>query len=575
MNRNLRIILVAALIWLPGRPARAESISVLLEKAVYAEETKGDVDEAIQLYKQIVETEKADRPYAAQAMYRLGECYLKQNKPTEAAAAFQALIQRFPGQKEWVEKAKKKLSGSKKNLTEAQMAPLIKKAVTVISTLTEGDPKVGETMATLQGLDSQLAAKILAGHLKSPEANARRAAIYILWMGQFDNISPATEELQGLCSHEEDLTRGMAALALGSKKVEASYDKLADMTSKDKSSYARRCAAIALGWMGRMEAKEILEKAKKDEDGMVRANAEAALRLLEQTGNAPPVVVSTSPKTLADDVPPDTREITVTFNQPMRDQSWSWTGGGDTYPKSTARPSYNATRTTCTLPVELQPGKVYWVGINSPSHRNFQSEKGIPATRHVILFATRSAAGKPTPLPEEMVSQAKAINGPSKSVGISPDADRAMALLDPETRAAIERFEKSFANWFQPESRYESASQSEKDAMVEQWMAEAGSSDFRARTRAIAALGNITCKKATRLLISIVDEPMGNQRPKWMAIRALGRIGDKAAVPVLIELVEYGNQNVQVYARLALAQITGEYHGPSKEKWRGWWKSHQ
>ena len=77
------------------------------------------MDEAVRLYKQIVETEKADRPYAAQAMYRLGECLLKQNKPDEAAATFQTLIQRFPGQKEWVEKAEKKLAGSQKNLTEA------------------------------------------------------------------------------------------------------------------------------------------------------------------------------------------------------------------------------------------------------------------------------------------------------------------------------------------------------------------------------------------------------------------------------------------------------------------------
>ncbi|HOW73609.1 MAG TPA: HEAT repeat domain-containing protein [Phycisphaerae bacterium] len=575
MNRTLTLILIATLGWLPCPAAAAESVSVLLEKAVYAEETKGDVEEAIRLYKQIVEADKADRPYAAQAMFRLAECYLKQNKPAEATAAFQTLVRRFPGQKEWVEKAEKRLASSQRNLTEAQMAPLIKKAITIISTLTESDPKVGETLATLQGLDSKLAAKILASHLKSPEANARRAAIYILWMGQFDNIDPAVEGLSGLCSHEEDLTRGMAALALGSKKITASYDKVAEMALKDKSGYARRCAAIALGWMGRPEAKEVLEKVNKDEDAMVRANAEAALKLLEQTATKPPVILSTTPKALANDVPPDTTEITATFNQRMLDQSWSWTGGGETYPKLTGRPSYDASRTQCTLPVQLQPGKVYWVGINSPSHRNFKSEAKIPAARHVILFATRSADGKPTPIPEDLVSQAKAINEPAKPTSGRPSPDKAMALLDPETRSAIEHFEQSFANWFRPETRYEAASQAEKDAMVEQWMAEARGNDFRTRTRAIAALGNISCKKATNVLISIVDEPMGNQRPKWMAIRGLGRIGDKAAVPVLIELVEYGNQNVQVYARLALAQITGEYFGTSKEKWRAWWKNHR
>ena len=176
------------------------------------------------------------------------------------------------------------------------MTALIKKAVTTISTCTEGDPKVGETMATLRGLDSELAARsCLAGHLKSPEANTRRAAIYILWMGQFDDIAAGNGRTdEALFARRGTLPAAWRQLALGSKKVESSYDKLAEMTLKDKSGYARRCAAIALGWMGRPDAKDVLEKAKKDEDGMVRANAEAALKLLQQAGEKAPAVVATN-----------------------------------------------------------------------------------------------------------------------------------------------------------------------------------------------------------------------------------------------------------------------------------------
>jgi tetratricopeptide (TPR) repeat protein len=174
-----------------------------------------------------------------------------------------------------------------------------------------------------------------------------------------------------------------------------------------------------------------------------------------------------------------------------------------------------------------------------------------------------------------MQAEARQINGASRRAASRPAATRAadaMSLLDAETRSKIEDFEKSFASWFQVESRYEVASQGEKDAMVERWIADARGEDFTKRTRAIAALGNIRCTEAVDTLISIAEEPMSNNRPKWMAVRGLGRIGDKAAVPTLIELIDHGNQNVRVYSRLALAQITGQYLGESKDKWLAWWK---
>lgn len=123
-----------------------------------------------------------------------------------------------------------------------------------------------------------------------------------------------------------------------------------------------------------------------------------------------PRVVKTNPPALSNDVDPSLDKITVTFDRPMKGGSWSWTGGGDTFPKSRGSVSYDDSRTICTNPVRLEPGKVYWIGINSPSHKNFQSELGIPARRHVILFSTKSANGEPTPIPMELLAKAKAIN---------------------------------------------------------------------------------------------------------------------------------------------------------------------
>jgi Tfp pilus assembly protein PilF len=107
----------------------------------------------------------------------------------------------------------------------------------------------------------------------------------------------------------------------------------------------------------------------------------------------------------------------------MTDNSWSWTGGGDTFPK-VGKPHYDAAKMTCTLPCKLQPGKVYWVGVNSPSFHNFRSASGEPAPRYVILFATRSADGKPTAIPADLMKQAKDINA------------QAMALTDADKRIA-------------------------------------------------------------------------------------------------------------------------------------------
>jgi hypothetical protein len=130
----------------------------------------------------------------------------------------------------------------------------------------------------------------------------------------------------------------------------------------------------------------------------------------KQASSKQPLIVATSPKALANDVSPTLDVITVTFDQPMMDKSWSWTGGGETYPKTTGEPSYDQNKTTCTMPVTLEPGKVYWVGINSPSFRNFKSADGVPARRYAILFATKGADGNATAIPEELLAKAKAIN---------------------------------------------------------------------------------------------------------------------------------------------------------------------
>ncbi len=136
-----------------------------------------------------------------------------------------------------------------------------------------------------------------------------------------------------------------------------------------------------------------------------------------------PQVVSTKPAAFANNVSAGLKKITVTFDQPMMNLSWSWVGGDDTYPKTTGQPRYNSSKTTCSLPVNLQPGKVYWVGINSARYKNFQTTEGVPAVPYVILFATKGKDGNPTPIPDNFIEEAKRINARAGKMSSQPERE--------------------------------------------------------------------------------------------------------------------------------------------------------
>ncbi len=89
----------------------AATTSELLEKGIYNEETKGDLDAAITIYQQVVGDAKAAQSLAAQAQFRLGQCYLKKNRPADATAAFEKLIRDFPDEKELVARAREHVPG--------------------------------------------------------------------------------------------------------------------------------------------------------------------------------------------------------------------------------------------------------------------------------------------------------------------------------------------------------------------------------------------------------------------------------------------------------------------------------
>ncbi len=132
----------------------------------------------------------------------------------------------------------------------------------------------------------------------------------------------------------------------------------------------------------------------KSADGVpVRPSAiyfttQGASEALKRKGSTP-AIISLEPKNGAKDVDPNLKEIRVTFSVPMG-EGFSWTGGGEQFPTIPAgkKPSWSEDHRTCVLPVELKPGREYQLGLNSPSHKNFQSAGGVPLEPVRYTFTT-------------------------------------------------------------------------------------------------------------------------------------------------------------------------------------------
>ena len=90
------VFLLAAAVLLCGA-AQQESAKQLFEKALHLEETKGDLEKAVEVYKRIVAEFPGERVLAAQSFYHLGLCYEKLGL-RDAQKAFQNVIEAYPDQ---------------------------------------------------------------------------------------------------------------------------------------------------------------------------------------------------------------------------------------------------------------------------------------------------------------------------------------------------------------------------------------------------------------------------------------------------------------------------------------------
>jgi len=109
-SKRFAVVVLMAGLGAAAVAAGAESVGDRLYKGIYQEETVGDLDAAMKIYRQIVADAKANRPHVAQAKYRLGMCHLKKGEKEKAVETFEGLIKEFPGQAKLLEQARGRLA---------------------------------------------------------------------------------------------------------------------------------------------------------------------------------------------------------------------------------------------------------------------------------------------------------------------------------------------------------------------------------------------------------------------------------------------------------------------------------
>jgi|GEM_PF-1116247 len=93
----------------------------LFQKALAKERAEGKLEDAIQLYRQIVENFASDRPLAAKALVQIGKCYEKLGR-TEARNAYNRILSDFSDQAQQVEEARARLAALDSGRREPRLA---------------------------------------------------------------------------------------------------------------------------------------------------------------------------------------------------------------------------------------------------------------------------------------------------------------------------------------------------------------------------------------------------------------------------------------------------------------------
>jgi tetratricopeptide (TPR) repeat protein len=111
--KGLKTVLATTVVFgamtLSAYGAEVKSPAELLQEGIYAEETEGNLDTAIEKYEQVLDSKRAYLRTAAQATFRIGMCYLKKGEKDTAGKYFQEVVDKYPKQRSVVALAQAEL----------------------------------------------------------------------------------------------------------------------------------------------------------------------------------------------------------------------------------------------------------------------------------------------------------------------------------------------------------------------------------------------------------------------------------------------------------------------------------
>jgi Tol biopolymer transport system component len=117
---------VVALAMTTSAVAQQREAEVALQQAMHAEQVEGDLERAIELYRDIVEQHGSARAVAAKALLKLGQCYEKLGR-TEAMNAYETLVREYGDQSEAATEARTRLARLTQQLAEFRHQPTFTK----------------------------------------------------------------------------------------------------------------------------------------------------------------------------------------------------------------------------------------------------------------------------------------------------------------------------------------------------------------------------------------------------------------------------------------------------------------
>jgi Tol biopolymer transport system component len=111
---------------LSGLDSFSQTAEELLPKALQLEEVNGELEQAIELYQEIIKDYPENKPIAAKAQFHIGLCYEKLGME-QAQKAYREVVDNYPGQENEVAMAMERLASLKRAQTDLNHLPTFQK----------------------------------------------------------------------------------------------------------------------------------------------------------------------------------------------------------------------------------------------------------------------------------------------------------------------------------------------------------------------------------------------------------------------------------------------------------------